>query len=1101
MCGISYRTFSGYKTHVHRHHAQLLQTNSMNIFPSDYDNADDQVVFTMSNDDDLNTLYGIDDDLSGSLSDNDDSDAHKRDKITLDDIQKTYAKFLLQVREEFILPQKVIQSISSNIVSLFDSVTELIMQETETNQNRTTTIKNNRAFISKAFVYNIIQEVVHVIDKTTKNECEYFVYFTIVLLDRKLLISQFIRLCEKFFNYLPPQEIQLSKSGEEKEFAYYVPITQSLTSMLNKEDMIPLLQKNIQWQQHQTTLDNDLMYSYRHGKNGQHIDDNSFLIQLYVDDIGLTNPIGPKKDQHKMTMFYFLLEDIPDMFRSPVQCINLVGICNSKYLNDQEKSRQFFKPIIDDLNDFQTNGLFILTFNRVLHFSFSTISANNLAANEIGGFQRSFSTGHFCRPCLLSYNNRATPLTDITIIQRNENKHEQYLQQLSNDPYIRSIYGVVGPSVFQALPGFHSVKSLPGDLMHDFLEGVCPIVIIAMLKEASSEKLLTYAQIQKTMQEFEYGSLDSSDKPPVIQVKHLHNGDIVGSASQKFLLFRLFPVIFHTIVDKLKTFKVYILLREMLEMIMASPCRRSWLPYLQTLSVEFQCLMARLLPDHMIPKIHFVTEYAKICDDNGPPMKFWCMRYEAKHSYFKQIALRAKNFKNPPKMLATRYQLKQCLLLSKCNFLKNHEVGSGLKIINIQELNSVVRRILLNASGIDLLEKELLQCTSLYYDHVWYKQAAAYVYQLAHVEEIPLFFQIAYIIKIQKKWMLIVDQLVTKQYDNSLCCWQLESHDSLELISPTDLEYYHKGLDIYEVKDREEIDGETLILMNDINKIKDLVPKYKHQLLFIREHEKLFKTVVLGISGRQNEAVTTMNMDEHVSNEPLCDRNVPSSSTENIPPSKSMQKKFPETYEYPDRRQYEAVSFAILKKLKKIWKETIQAKFKRQRRPLADIKQMKEKFSRPDNGRPIKKKTMILAERDSEKKVLIQSSNTDDEGEQEKRVQLMNDELEKSGTDWKMVLELWRSTLKSRRKFVNINRTDEILKKYPGYKIPVLIFAEMEMLIGVTIGTKVRSDLPALLEKLSPSPAFVTDQLPIRIIKVIARTFDESWHHTIRVSV
>ncbi|CAF0980148.1 unnamed protein product [Didymodactylos carnosus] len=274
----------------------------------------------------------------------------------------------------------------------------------------------------------------------------------------------------------------------------------------------------------------------------------------------------------------------------------------------------------------------------------------------------------------------------------------------------------------------------------------------------------------------------------------------------------------------------------------------------------------------------------------------------------------------------------------------------------------------------------------------------------------------------------------------------------------------------------EETDEETLILMNDINKIKDLVPKYKHQLLFICEHEKLFKTVVLGISGRHNEAVTTMNMDEHVSNEPLCDRNVPSSSTENIPPSKSMQKKFPETYEvpdlpeniqnfidkgqlegfanhcghrhvltdivfhdlttnfglwYPDRRQYEAVSFAILKKLKKIWKETIQAKFKRQRRPLADInpdiKQMKEKFSRPDNGRPIKKKTMILAERDQEKKVLIQSSNTDDEGEQEKRVQVMNDELEKSDTDWR------------------------------------------------------------------------NDQLPIGIIKVIARTFDESWHHTIRV--
>ncbi|CAF4321124.1 unnamed protein product, partial [Rotaria sordida] len=62
---------------------------------------------------------------------------------------------------------------------------------------------------------------------------------------------------------------------------------------------------------------------------------NSFLIQLYSDGIGITNPIGPKKDEHKLTLYYFVLEDLPDLVPSMLQSIGLVGICPTKYLSLQ----------------------------------------------------------------------------------------------------------------------------------------------------------------------------------------------------------------------------------------------------------------------------------------------------------------------------------------------------------------------------------------------------------------------------------------------------------------------------------------------------------------------------------------------------------------------------------------------------------------------------------------------------------------------------------------------------------------------------------------------------------------------------------------------
>ena len=48
----------------------------------------------------------------------------------------------------------------------------------------------------------------------------------------------------------------------------------------------------------------------------------------------------------------------------------------------------------------------------------------------------------------------------------------------------------------------------------------------------------------------------------------------------------------------------------------------------------------------------------------GPLGRHWCMRYEAKHSYFKRLAKNAYNFKNIAKTLAKRHQHLMCYHLN-----------------------------------------------------------------------------------------------------------------------------------------------------------------------------------------------------------------------------------------------------------------------------------------------------------------------------------------------------------------------------------------------------------------------------------------------------
>jgi hypothetical protein len=461
-CGLLYKTFISYKAHIHRHHKHLLdplfqeQTtviNSTEDFSVDQSNA--SVFHTSTIDNDMQDLIYKDDDIS---DDGDDWQTfasstlfNQHEKITFTTIQKQYTRFLLQMREQHMLPQGVIQSITTSIVNLLDMVIDLI--EEKATEDTTNIQQSSTTMISTISIRQTIQRIEQSIILSTKNE------------------YRFIQSCKTFFNYTSPIENLISSKDEKKEYSYHVSIKDSLKKVLEKEEMIPLLINNIQDQDKITHTDSDLMFSFRHGIRGAKINKKSFLIQLYVDGIGVTNPIGPRKGHHKITLVYFLLEDIPDIFRSMLQCINLAAICHTKYLNNNDKIKKFYAPLVNDLNELQSSGLVINTFNSQLCFTFTSIAADNLAAHEVGGFQETFSSGHFCRRCLISYDNRLISLADIDIIPRVNIKHQCYIQLLNKQPRRNSVFGVVGPSPFDDLMNFDPTKCLPGDLMHDFFEG------------------------------------------------------------------------------------------------------------------------------------------------------------------------------------------------------------------------------------------------------------------------------------------------------------------------------------------------------------------------------------------------------------------------------------------------------------------------------------------------------------------------------------------------------------------------------------------------------------------------------------------------------
>lgn len=100
--------------------------------------------------------------------------------------------------------------------------------------------------------------------------------------------------------------------------------------------------------------------------------------------------------------------------------------------------------------------------------------------------------------------------------------------------------------------------------------------------------------------------------------------------------------------------------------------------YLKLLVDEYLESRAAIFSDRPLkPKHHFLLHYPDLIIKFGPLIHLWTLRFESKHTYFKQCALKLHNFKNLCSTLAERHQLLQAYLHSGSFFPGILQVGQA----------------------------------------------------------------------------------------------------------------------------------------------------------------------------------------------------------------------------------------------------------------------------------------------------------------------------------------------------------------------------------------------------------------------------------------
>jgi hypothetical protein len=318
---------------------------------------------------------------------------------------------------------------------------------------------------------------------------------------------------------------------------------------------------------------------------------------------------------------------------------------------------------------------------------------------------------------------------------------------------------------------------LPPCLAHDIFEGIVSFDIPLILKQFSKMKLLTVKQVNVRIQNFQFGLMDCNVKPAMLNASL---DRLCGSASQNWSFIRFLPLILsHMIPDHVESelFVTMMLLRTIVEYAVAPKISLGQIAYMKILIDEYLERRRRLFPDvRLRPKHHYLSHYPSLTIKFGPLIRFWTMRFESKHQYFKRCVRSSKNFVNVAKMLARRHQMLQ-------SYLSVGQRFPSVRTINGMAINT---NSLSNAAEVIFRSIVMTDASAQCYSEVsvrgtTYKQGLLLPYEIRHWNKTAVFGAIDCIVAGRIEHFIV--RMRNAVFDHHFGCYQIvESNGDAECV-------------------------------------------------------------------------------------------------------------------------------------------------------------------------------------------------------------------------------------------------------------------------------------------------------------------------------
>nr|XP_055051346.1 uncharacterized protein LOC129437202 isoform X1 [Misgurnus anguillicaudatus] len=515
---------------------------------------------------------------------------------------------------------------------------------------------------------------------------------------------------------------------------------------------------------------------------------DALQIQLFYDDFETANPLGPKKGVHKLGAIYFTLRNFPPIFNSSLVNIHLCALFHAQDIR-RYGFNSILEPLVNDLKVLEIKGIQNPVSGHCIRGTIVQVTGDNLGLHGLFGFLESFGARYCCRFCLLEKDRFQSVFCEDNpeVVLRTTEMHSLHCETIQTDSSLPHIYGVKRVCLLNSLKYFNTANNFSVDITHDVLEGVAQLEVKLVLQYIQLH-FLSANDLAGRIHAFDYGYNQQRNRPPMVKLFDGSN-DLGLNAIQSWCLLRNMPLLFGDLIQHDdKYWHLLLLLLQIVNIIFSPVLTEGMTFYLKHLIAEHHQLFKNLFPErNLLPKHHFMLHYPRSIREIGPILHMWCMRYEAKHKFFKT---QLKSFKNITKTLAKKHQ--SCMAMYWESFSHDRlSLGPG-KMMALSELKGGQEM----ASRLGAVMSDLIYCVKWIKHHgTEYRPDFIICTQVAC--EMPVFCKIKTIAVKDENVLLCGTLLETVCFDDHYHSFKVRLHPDrvLKVVNVEELCYF-KPFDI-----------------------------------------------------------------------------------------------------------------------------------------------------------------------------------------------------------------------------------------------------------------------------------------------------------------
>ena len=215
--------------------------------------------------------------------------------------------------------------------------------------------------------------------------------------------------------------------------------------------------------------------------------------------------------------------------------------------------------------------------------------------------------------------------------------------------------------------------------------------------------------------------------------------------------------------------QVIIDLKDIVELVVAPVHTDQTIAYHEARIYDHRQRYLELFPHvKLLPKHHYLEHYPQMIRCFGPRIALWTMRFEAKHSFFKQVARHTNCFKNIPRSLAIKHQF----------MLAYHTHSSTLKKSSLEVTNvSILPVDVLHEGVVSTLKQRYPDVTEINLAKNVSSSGIRYSegMLIVSVDGLPKFNEIIQLCILKEKLYFIV---------KGVCAWYREHYGGFDLPHP-----------------------------------------------------------------------------------------------------------------------------------------------------------------------------------------------------------------------------------------------------------------------------------------------------------------------------